>query len=281
MTTGAFLGIDGGGSTTVARLEDGPGAEVFERATGSTNPHTTPFPQVQARFDELLAGCPPPDAAAICLAGMSRAATRDRVGSWFRDRFPTAVLRLEPDYAAALRCFDPEPAICVIAGTGSVVCSRAAGDALVMSGGTGYGSDPGSASRLGRALVDRYADDPGAVDDLGPAIDAVLGAHTEGEGVAAAAPVLCGAAAAGHEWALTLVADEMDELAALAVTHSERHCREADLTVGLVGGVWSSAATRATFARSLRARHGAPVTFVPAVHTPQRAAVLLAREAAP
>ena len=212
---------------------------------------------------------------------MSSPTTRERVGSWFRDRFPTAVLRLEPDYAAAIRCFDPEPSICVIAGTGSVVCGRADGGALATSGGSGYRLDPGSASRLGRALVARYADDPGAVDDLGPAIDAALEAADAAGGVAAAAPVLCGAADEGREWAVTLVAREMDELAALVVTHAGRRCPGADLTLGLVGGVWSSAAARAAFARSLHARCGEPVTFVAAVRSPQQAAVVLAREALP
>jgi N-acetylglucosamine kinase-like BadF-type ATPase len=289
-----LLGIDGGGSTTTARLEDGHGSRLFERVTGPTNPDSTPFEEVRARFDDLLTACRPPDAIAVCLAGMASAATGERVGGWFRERFRGAVVRTEPDYAAAVRCFDPEPAICVIAGTGSLVCSRDGRGTLVTSGGTGHRhGDEGSAYRLGRALVARYADDPRSVDGLGPAIARAVGVDAPDGAVAAlrrpdtppavlaaAAPVLCRAADDGHAWAVALVTAEMDGLGALAAAHADRHGLTADLSLGLVGGVWSSPAARAAFDASLRDRRGGrPAAVAPAVRTPAQAAVLLAREA--
>jgi N-acetylglucosamine kinase-like BadF-type ATPase len=290
-----FLGIDGGGSGTTARLEDGAGSALFERSGGPTNPRTTPFSLLCDRFDALLTGCPEPVALAVCLAGMRSAEMRDRMGGYFSERFPSAALRLEPDYVAALRCFNTEPATCVIAGTGSLVCSRDRDGDLVTSGGTGYLlGDEGSAYALGRRVIARYVEDSGSVDELGPAIARALGARNPDGVIAAvywsdspamllaqAAPILCDAADDGREWALALVSDEMSKLADLVKSHLARHVsRDRAWTVGLVGGVWTSEAARSAFERDLRDR-ALGVTIESATRSPARAAVLLARELAP
>jgi N-acetylglucosamine kinase-like BadF-type ATPase len=301
----AYLGIDGGGSETIARAEDVLGAVIYERASGPTNPRTTPLAVVCERFDDLLTGSPHPDSVAVCLAGMQTSETRARIGSYFRSRYPAAALRVEPDYVAAFGCFDPAPGACVVNGTGSVVCSRDEDGTFVTSGGRGYLlGDQGSGFRLGQALVARFVDDPDSVGRFGLAICDVLGVTRPGDVVATvygspspaallgrAAPVLT-EAAGELDWAHELVTREMAELADLVAAHLERHdpaLRDQNLrlgidetVVGLVGGVWTSDIATSAFEDALRDRLGTwPVAFARPNRTPAQAAVQLAREAAP
>lgn len=170
------LGIDGGGSSTVACALSDAGTVRFERTVGATNPHTVPAATVADRLRELLDDCPDPAAVVACVAGILGAEGGDAYERCLHQRFPDAIIRLEPDSVAALECFDPPVAVVVIAGTGSRVCSRLASGEVVTSGGKGYLlGDHGSAFRLGQRLVARYVEDPESVDDLGPSIDAELG----------------------------------------------------------------------------------------------------------
>ncbi len=301
----AYLGINGGGSETIARAEDVLGAVIYERTSGPTNPRVTPLAVVCERFDDLLVGSPRPDGLAVCLAGLQSPETRAQIGGYFRRRYPAAALRVEPDYVAALRCFEREPGVCVVAGTESLVCSRDEDGRIVTSGGKGYLlGDRGSAFRLGQLLVGRYVEDPDSVDLFGLAICDALGVSGPGEIVAAvygspspatllagAAPVLI-TAAGEHEWARELLTREMVELAELVRAHLERHDPARwdqnlrlgieETIVGVVGDLWESERARATFEDALRERFSdSPTVFLRATQSPAQAAVQLAREAAP
>jgi N-acetylglucosamine kinase-like BadF-type ATPase len=161
-------------------------------------------------------------------------------------------------------------AACVVAGTGSIVCSRDRAGEVVTSGGEGPGAgDRGSAFRLGeRALAG------GWVATRPPIAD---GRDRSPAEVAALAPSLTHAADAGDPLACREVADEMTQLAHLTESHLRRRAVVGSLPVGLVGSVWKSRAARAAFWRGLdRLRPG--VGILSAVRRPVDAAVELARE---
>jgi N-acetylglucosamine kinase-like BadF-type ATPase len=284
------LGIDGGGSSTRARAVTGD-CLVFERTVGSTNPKTVPPVAVADRLTLLLNGCPSPRAVAACISGMRSAETRSLFRQCLSDRFPSADIRLEPDFAAALRLFESPIAICVIAGTGSIVCSRSDDGETRTSGGEGYLlGDHGSAFRLGQRLVSDYATDPASVGTLGPEMDAALGVdrtrlvatvHDSLEPaslIARAAPVLTHAADDGVAWAQRLVDAEMDLLASLVVLHRERHSLAGPLSVGLAGGVWDSSYVRCSFGLALERHAGTDVQLLRARRSPVEGAAELARE---
>lgn len=289
-----FLGIDGGGSSTWARVEDEAGSVLFERSVGPTNPSSVTTPVLEGRFDELLDGCPQPSAAVVCLAGLSNDGTRrDSVAQYFDRRFSGVTARLEPDSVAALACFPSDVTACVVAGSGSMVCSRAANGDVVASGGRGFLlGDPGSAFRLGQRLLAHHLDAPDADGPLGSAIEVALGAPNARSVmatvygsrdpvtlIARTAPLLTMAAEEGRSWAIDALDDEMRLLASVVARHLEQHDRgDRHPTVGVVGGVWSSEATVQSFDDAL-SRQIETVTLVRASRAPVQGAVLLARKA--
>jgi N-acetylglucosamine kinase-like BadF-type ATPase len=264
-----YLGIDGGGSTSRARLDDGGTEPLLERTAGPANAQTVSPTELRASLDALLRDCPSPTAAAICLAGCGPASeARPRVERYFRERFPTTTLRFEPDYVAALACFDEPIAACVLSGTGSVVCSVGPAGDIVTSGGQGFlVGDDGSAFRLGQRLLERF----GRVHEAAnpPAV------------VARAAPVLTAAASRGCAWAQEILTDEMRLLAGTVARHLARHQPgAANPAIGVIGGTWNSEIARCAFADELR-REMSFGALVRAARQPVEAAVLLARQACP
>jgi N-acetylglucosamine kinase-like BadF-type ATPase len=266
----AFLGVDGGGSASRLHWCGGDPIVHAVRTRGPLNLTTLSPHEWRATVDELLVGIPEPTAATFCVAGMrsasSRAALVDHVRGWF----PATPVRAEPDFVAALGCFDQPVAACVVAGTGSIVCSRDGAGEVVTSGGEGPGAgDRGSAFRLGeRGLA------CGWVATRRPSAQRRDRSPAE---VAALAPLLTRAADADDPIARREVADEMTQLARLTASHLRRHAVVGSLPVGLVGSVWKSHAARFAFERALhRLRPG--VGVLSAVRRPVDAALALARE---
>ncbi len=136
-----------------------------------------------------------------------------------------ASLAVLPDYAAAWSVAPPGTDIVVIAGTGSVVASRAGG--YVVTGGAGVaGGDPGSAVRLGHAALAHAGVDSRCL----PAAE-----------VARHAVELTGAAGAGEPWAVAALRTEVAALAEDVSRHAARigrgHSRS---NVAVTGGVFNS-----------------------------------------
>lgn len=293
VAVGTYLGIDGGGSVTHARVEDGEGRVLFERSGPGTNPRTTSQSLLDERFEDLLSNCPAPTTAAVCLAGLAGPDTQAVAARSFKRCFPDTEARFEPDFATALRVFPRDVTACVIAGTGSLVCSRASDGRVITNGGKGFIlGDEGSAFRLGRALLSRYLEDPSLHDALAASVADALSLE-EGCSVIAtvhsapdparivgqAAPLLTAAAHAGHAWAIELVDREMAELAALVGLHLHRHHESiTDPVLGLSGGVWNSDAAREAFARHVAEHVAGVAQYERPVITPVEAAVHLARE---
>lgn len=260
-----LVGIDAGGSSVRARAEIG-GSVIHEGVGGPANALSTDPTQLVRSFAEALEGCPPADHVVACVAGAGVALARERVYAALRELQPDAHTQVLPDFAAAYHAYAGTADVVVIAGTGSVVCSPEGGGWRA-SGGQGWIlGDHGSASRLGRAILDAYVQDPAVLPTASiDAIEEIYGErmpgaivrviHTHaapGAALALAAKVLTDLAAEGNAMALELVRQQMQYLAETTAAHvSQLTSGPSGLSVGLVGGVWHSAEAMSAYAREL------------------------------
>lgn len=270
-----IIGIDAGGSATRARavvcgelLRDGKG--------GPGNPLATDSLTLSASYTAALAGYPEPDYIAACVSGTENPRQRIRISELLNSIFPNATVQVHPDYVAAVMAAPADADLVVIAGTGSVVCSRAPGGDYVISGGRGWLlGDFGSAARLGRSALEWFCDDPAATSpELNADIGNLLGAGdwrdvltalratpSPAAFLASAAPLLTRAVARGERWAAIRLETEMSALAATAARHIERHLhRQKTTRVALSGGVWHSPEAETCFTAAMtRARPGSVI----------------------
>src|SRR5205807_213868 len=146
------------------------GNTVFRGEAGPANLSTTPNDQLQANLRKALHNAPQPNFACACFAGLATEDDRQRATIILAELFPKARLRIERDYPAAFVASPDGTDVCVIAGTGSLVCSRIASESEIQnpkskiqnfqkSGGNGYVlGDDGSAFQYGRALLRHHID---------------------------------------------------------------------------------------------------------------------------
>jgi N-acetylglucosamine kinase-like BadF-type ATPase len=140
------VGIDAGGSSTRARATR-HGTVVFEGSGGPGNPLTADQQTVRASYRIALAGCPAAGRVAACVSGTRGQAQRAQIAGLLSGRFPGANIHVAPDYVAAFLAAPQGTDACIVAGTGSVVCSRAGDGGYQASGGLGWIlSDHGSAA---------------------------------------------------------------------------------------------------------------------------------------
>ena len=284
------VGIDAGGTSTRARAAR-HGQVVHEGTGGPGNPLAVDPSALRASYHAALAGCPPATHVAACVAGAGRQEQQIRMASLLAERFPGAQVRVVPDFVAALLAAPPGTDVCVIAGTGSVICS-AAGGGFAASGGHGWIlGDHGSAARLGRAALEHFVADPaatsgrvtGAVKEIFGDMDwrevasAVSRAPSPARLLARAAPLLTTAAEQGQRWAADRLDEEMTSLAATAARHIEEHVQTPTPTLALSGGVWASSAAQSAFTAAVRRLSISPVTVTRSVSDPIEGAVRLAQ----
>ncbi len=259
------VGLDAGGSAVRARAVAG-GRVVFEGQGGPGNPLSTEPEALASSYLAALAGCPEPSHVAACVSGAGGPRQRARIAGLLADRFPHATAEVVPDYVAALLAAPDGTDVVVIAGTGSVVCSPAAGGRAAVSGGRGWIlGDRGSASRLGQAALEWFCEEPDADPEAAARVRACLGLTEWRQIVSAlsasanpsallarAAPVLTQAAERGSHWAVAKLDAEMGALAATTARHIGRYFGPGATTrIALAGGVWTSDAARAAFAAAL------------------------------
>lgn len=250
-----FVGLDCGGSSTRVLAIDEAGLRLFRGQAGPANLLSTPEATLARSLQKATEGCPPPDSVCGCFAGLVDASVHALALAHLRQIFPGTVrLRAEPDYAAALAACGPEATACVIAGTGSIVCSMVEG-ALVKSGGRGpLLGDVGSASQIGRRALSLYLDDPSAFSRRFTNEIQRLFGETEERPVVrrlytADSPAALLAKLAGptaeeaqdHLGLRQIIAEEMSSLAALVARHF-RKCRLPTGKIGLAGGLWKTSA---------------------------------------
>jgi len=151
-----YVGLDCGGSSSRVVAMNDQGTILFQGQAGGANLASTPEKVLTNNLRRAVYGCPDADYVCGCFAGLLTNEDRDRAIYHLRHVFPTAVLRAEPDYAAALYASQPDPDVCVIAGTGSLVCSISKGR-VVKSGGGGYVlGDFGSAFHFGKDALAHF-----------------------------------------------------------------------------------------------------------------------------
>ena len=260
------VGIDAGGSRTRARATR-QGAVVYEGSGGPGNPLTADSETVRASYRAALAGCPAAATVAACVSGTRGQAQREQIAGLLAGRFPGADIHVAPDYVAAFLAAPRGTDACIVAGTGSVVCSRGGDGGYLVSGGLGWIlGDHGSAARLGRAALEHFVTHPATVPaSFTAAIGEIFG-DADGQSVvravqtapnpapllARAAPLLTAAAQARQPWATEQLDAEMTALAATAAEHIEEHIPGTrEVRVALCGGVWASQIARSSLTSAL------------------------------
>jgi N-acetylglucosamine kinase-like BadF-type ATPase len=260
-----LLGIDCGGTSTRAVFVV-DGEQTWTSSAGPANASTSASPE--AAITSALACSPTPDAVCAALAGLVTAAQREHIEALLKSHFPKAAVTAVPDYEAALSSCNGLADVCVIAGTGSLVCSRGASGDSVCSGGRGYLlGDEGSAFQYGRDALLHFLDSP--PDDvssrLRDAVAAAFGTTKKGEVIEAlyASPEIPSRVASLCEplsqdadeqriYALKSIRIHCAKLAHVVSRHIRSYLQEADrVTVGCHGGVWAGAAMRQTFQQQL------------------------------
>ena len=123
--TPVVVGIDAGGSSTRARAMQG-GRIVFEGIGGPGNPGTRSMPTLTRAYRQALMGCPPTEHIAACVSGAGSERRQQEIKEVLAAIVPGAEIMVYPDYFATVTA-NRHADVCVVAGTGSVVCSRGPG----------------------------------------------------------------------------------------------------------------------------------------------------------
>ncbi len=229
------IGIDGGGTATVAALSR-DGTYVASAYGGPANASSLGNAAAAAAIVdtalEVAAGAAV-NALFVAVAGASRAPVRRALADAMSAAFPAAALAVEEDLRVALRAGAASgPAVVVIAGTGSVAYAEH-GERHARVGGAGYlAGDEGSAFAIGMAVVRRLArvydgrerpDETSAAvatalaaPDLGALLEALYGESLDVARIAALAPAVIAEADRGNRVATKIVQSAAQELGDLA-----------------------------------------------------------------
>lgn len=302
-----LIGIDGGGTHTLALLADAHGVEIGRGLSGPSNIQAVGEAAALRELDVAVGRAfeaagrsrSPVSAACLGLAGIDLSEGLDVIHGWSSRVGLAAKLSVANDATLLLAAGTPAGwGLAVIAGTGSIAFTLDESGKDGRAGGWGHLlGDEGSAFQVvlqSLRAAARFADkcgDPTALLDafvtrMGlkeprDLIPAVYRREWDRAALAALAPVVFEVAAAGDEVARRVMhhqADELARTAAAAVRNST--LPPADLPVALAGGVLlKSDAYRARFLDSL-ARFGVSPGAVGLVDEPATGAVVLARRMA-
>ncbi len=180
--TNYILGLDGGGTKTLALLADENGNILARGLGGPSNYNAVGFEAacvaIESAITQALSfaspsaenirfSAPPsvdpirasasPSIISLCLglAGAGRPNDRPRFQAWAAGRFPGAKIQVVSDAEILLAAGAPTgPALALICGTGSIVYGRKQNGELLRAGGWGYlFGDEGSGFALGAAAL--------------------------------------------------------------------------------------------------------------------------------
>lgn len=297
-----FLGIDGGGTRTVAWLADASKRVVARAVAGPSNPLKV---GVAGSERELLraargalrrAKLRPRGLEAVCvgLAGVDRPPVHRRIFAWLRRAIPARAHLLTSDAALALRAgLGDSPGAVIISGTGSIAYGRDARGGVLRSGGWGtLFDDAGSGYDLGRKAISAALRD---YDGRGPRtqllskimralklpdITRVILKPLTPQEIAALFPLVLAAARRQDDVARDLCEKAGQDLAELAVALIRRFgWQRRVVPVICAGGVFrASLLIRRSFARHLR-RQGLKGAHILLLRRPPvEGALALARE---
>jgi N-acetylmuramic acid 6-phosphate etherase len=162
-----YLGVEGGGTRTVALLADGSGRALRRLETGPANMKLLTAAQLIRHFRSIATALPLPDAVAIGLSGAWVEADFQKIRSAAEKVWPRipcyATNDLETGLTAATDgpCTEQIPQVLVISGTGSGCYGQGRDGRGVKVGGWGHVlGDKGSGYDIGlcalQAVVDAY-----------------------------------------------------------------------------------------------------------------------------
>ena len=237
--TPLYLGIDGGGSKTLAVIVDATGHERGRGVAGSSNHEVVGIEQAvtaihhAAERAALAAGIALPVASAwLGLSGVDHPGDCER----FQPRVSSLArhVRISNDAELALSALPRQVGVALISGTGSIALGRDAAGRVVRVGGWGHVfGDEGSGYAIGRAGLQAAAR---ASDGRGPStalLERILAAWEldapeslltrvyqpfDKTAIAALAPLVLALAAEGDEMAQRIEANAARELALAAAT---------------------------------------------------------------
>lgn len=261
---GYYVGIDAGGTKTLAVVQ---GADGRERGRGAGGPGNIAFnseavvaQSVREAVDEACraAGLDPTQAtfAGVCagVAGYSVEARRNSFAAMLQREVPAGRHRVEPDYVIAYwGASEGRPGVVIIAGTGAVAYGRNGDGATQKEDGFGYLlGDRGSGFNLGLYAL-RYTLDQmqhGRSDRLTDAVLAHTGARIQNEilqwlygefstaRVAGLAPMVGELAEEGVPAARTLVAEMARRLRNTVRSIRNTLWLPRDAPIYPLGGLW-------------------------------------------
>ncbi|MDP6423857.1 MAG: BadF/BadG/BcrA/BcrD ATPase family protein [Planctomycetota bacterium] len=255
------LGIDGGGTKTVARIarHDAPVAVLGEGRAGPSN-WLTHGPEVamqaviaarDAAFKDAGIANHHANCTCIALAGAGSAAARATVVRHATAAGLADTIRVVHDAEPVLAAAFPDCiGIALLSGTGSIAFGRAADGTTARAGGHGAAAgDLGSAFAIASAAI------RASIVTEPPDI-------TDTRSVAALAPAVIAAAQSGNTAAAGILDDAARALAALVRDVARELALEAPIPLALAGGVLvGSESIRGLFTSALDLDH-APTTIV-------------------
>jgi glucosamine kinase len=271
-----FLGIDGGGSKTLAVIGDDKSVLGSGRSGPSNVVRIGEAQARQAIMAAINSACAeahikPSEIAGTCvgIAGAARPEIAEIVRRIVSESVSGAVQVVGDMVIALEAAFGSGQGVIVIAGTGSIAYGRNAAGKTARAGGWGFAiSDEGSAHWIGRAAIAAVM----RVCDEKPALLASLmkpwHVHTLDELVLAANaspppdfaalfPLILSAAESGDPFAREVLLQAGEELARLAETVIRQLFRQGEnVQVAIAGGVFRNAVlVREVFYNHLRASH--------------------------
>ena len=302
------LGIDGGGTKTVAWLckVDRAAVDPLGRgAAGPSNPSvvgmsqaiTTLAQAIDAAFDD--AGLAPGLLSAACLAvsGSERAAHRDAILQWAADRSLASNVRLVGDAEAVLAGGSRDGwGVALIAGTGSFAFGRNLQGLTIRVGGWGYlFGDEGSGHALGAAglrAATQFADGRGPTTTLLPRLLSRFDLTEPRElvtlfygrqparqaALAELAPLVTAASEEGDDVAMQIASAAAADLARLVTaTCSQLDLSPSGFPLAIAGGVLCNCPLMRTYLEASLARQDHFPAEITLVEQPVQGAVELAR----
>lgn len=291
-----FVGLDCGGSSSRLIAVNEKSEVLFQGQAGSANLSSTPERMIGTNLRKAADGCPVPRYVCGCFAGLLTHQDRERAVTHLSSLFPEAEVRAEPDCLAAIYASTPIPDVCVIAGTGSLVCSIVDG-ALVKSGGGGYIlGDDGSACLYGRDALRQFlynkeeasqyllksiADAFGSTE-YSQVIARIYHSNSPAAVISKLAKSLAVEYRNGEKYAAESLEAHSASLAKLVIKHIRHHfadkCEKEPIKVATSGGLWKTDAVfKEKFGQYVRKfGEGMQLEIAPVQSPPVRGALKLA-----
>lgn len=299
---GCVLGVDGGGSKTLALAAAIDGEVLGRGEAGPSNYQVTgleaALSNLEAAAEAALAnaGRERGDLVAVCvgLAGVARPADRGRLAAWAKRYLPHVPVLIANDAQLVMAVGTPHGwGVAVICGTGSIALGRSPEGRTARAGGWGYLlGDEGSGYAIGlaclRAVLRAY-DGRGpqteltrlvlehyGLDDPSGLVARTYEGAAGPASIAALAALVDTAALAGDSVARGILRDAGSELALAARAVVQQLALAGPVPCGLAGGVIvKGTALRVAFVEAAAAL-GCDLAPVSLVSEPARGAVTLA-----